>query len=75
MAGSSHNPQYFLNFFSLQEIIEPFKEQLESYELEKRALLSRSEQAQGEVKKLATQYGALLGKYRHGDTHTTSWNY
>jgi Hyaluronan mediated motility receptor C-terminal len=45
----------------LQEMIEPFKEQLESFELEKKALLSRSEQAQGEVKKLATQYGALLG--------------
>jgi hypothetical protein len=42
-------------------MIEPFKEQLESFELEKKALLSRSEQAQGEVKKLATQYGALLG--------------
>ena len=46
----------------LQEMIEPFKDQLESFELEKNALLSRSEQAQGEVKKLATQYGALLGE-------------
>jgi hypothetical protein len=50
-------------FFSfLQEMIEPFKEQLESFELEKKALLSQSEQAQGEVKKLAIQYGSLLGK-------------
>ncbi len=43
-------------------MIEPFKEQLESFELEKKALLSQSEQAQGEVKKLAIQYGSLLGK-------------
>jgi hypothetical protein len=47
--------------FFLQDMIEPFKDQLESFELEKKALLSRSEQAQGEVQKLATQYGALLG--------------
>ncbi len=45
-------------------MIEPFKEQLESFELEKKALLSQSEQAQGEVKKLAIQYGSLLGKLR-----------
>jgi hypothetical protein len=45
-------------------MIEPFKEQLESFELEKKALLSQSEQAQGEVKKLAIQYGSLLGKPR-----------
>jgi hypothetical protein len=50
----------FFSFF--QEMIEPFKEQLESFELEKKALLSQSEQAQGEVKKLAIQYGSLLGK-------------
>jgi hypothetical protein len=51
---------WFISF--LQEMIEPFKEQLESFELEKKALLSQSEQAQGEVKKLAIQYGSLLGK-------------
>jgi hypothetical protein len=49
-------------FILFQEMIEPFKEQLESFELEKKALLSQSEQAQGEVKKLAIQYGSLLGK-------------
>jgi len=45
----------------LEDMIEPFKDQLESFENEKRALLSQSEQAQGEVQKLATQYGSLLG--------------
>ena len=34
----------------LQEMVEPFKEQLEGFEMEKRALLSQSEAAQGEVK-------------------------
>lgn len=47
----------------LQGIIEPFKDQLESFELEKNALLSQSEHAQGEVKKLAAQYGQLLGHH------------
>merc|ERR1711881_243729 len=49
----------------LQDMVEPFKEQLESFEMEKRALLSQSEAAQGEVKKLATQYGSLLGHQNH----------
>eukprot|EP00092_Neocalanus_flemingeri_P030806 GFUD01033459.1.p1 GENE.GFUD01033459.1~~GFUD01033459.1.p1 ORF type:complete len:1179 (+),score=455.09 GFUD01033459.1:297-3539(+) len=49
----------------LQEMVEPFKEQLEGFEMEKRALLSQSEAAQGEVKKLATQYGSLLGHQNH----------
>ena len=34
----------------LQEMLEPFKEQLEGFEMEKRALLSQSEAAQGDVK-------------------------
>jgi len=49
----------------LQDMVEPFKEQLEGFEMEKRALLSQSEAAQGEVKKLATQYGSLLGHQNH----------
>merc|ERR1712013_722953 len=49
----------------LQDMIEPFKEQLESFEMEKRALMTQSEAAQGEVKKLATQYGSLLGHQNH----------
>merc|ERR1719334_452098 len=47
----------------LQGIIEPFKDQLESFELEKNSLLSQSAHAQGEVKKLAAQYGQLLGHH------------
>ena len=34
----------------LQDMIEPFKEQLESFEMEKRALMTQSEAAQGEVR-------------------------
>jgi len=49
----------------LQDMVEPFKEQLESFEMEKRALMTQSEAAQGEVKKLATQYGSLLGHQNH----------
>lgn len=45
----------------LKEMTEPFMEQLENYELEKKALLSRSQQDQGELKKLAIQCGTLLG--------------
>ena len=44
---------------------ERFKEQLESYELEKAALLNRNQEVQGEVKKLASQYGQLLGHQNH----------
>merc|ERR1719228_290500 len=63
MAGATplHKEQHQL----LQDMVEPFKEQLESFEIEKRALLTQSEAAQGEVKKLATQYGSLLGHQIH----------
>jgi len=50
---------------TLKNMVEPFKDQLESYEMEKKALLSQSEQAHGEVQKLATQYGSLLGQQNH----------
>jgi len=56
-----HSEQHQL----LQDMVEPFKDQLEAFEMEKRALLSQSEAAQGEVKKLATQYGSLLGHQNH----------
>ena len=49
----------------MKNMVEPFKDQLESYEMEKKALLSQSEQAHGEVQKLATQYGSLLGQQNH----------
>merc|ERR1719427_143082 len=47
----------------LMEMIEPFRDQLESFELEKNSLLSENAQAHDEVKKLATQYGQLLGHH------------
>jgi len=59
--ASYHREQHQL----LQDMVEPFKEQLEGFEMEKRALMSQSEAAQGEVKKLATQYGSLLGHQNH----------
>lgn len=36
-------------FKALEQMVEPFKEQLESFELEKNALLSRTEASQEEV--------------------------
>jgi hyaluronan-mediated motility receptor len=45
----------------LEEMIEPFRDQLQGFELEKNSLLSENAQAHDEVKKLATQYGQLLG--------------
>ncbi|KAK3100424.1 hypothetical protein FSP39_019743 [Pinctada imbricata] len=41
--------------------VEPFMEQLDAFELEKQALLGRSNHAQAEIDKLSTQYAKLLG--------------
>ena len=38
-----------------------FRDQLESFEMERRALLAQNEVAEGEAKKLAVQNGRLLG--------------
>jgi chromosome segregation ATPase len=46
---------YKEKYESLLAMIEPFKEQLESFEMEKAALLNQNQEAKGEVKKLATQ--------------------
>ena len=46
---------YKEKYEALQAMIEPFKDQLESYEMEKAALLSQNQEAKGEVKKLASQ--------------------
>merc|ERR1719468_639135 len=46
---------------ALEQMIEPFKDQLESFELEKNSFLFIGILACDEVKKLATQYGQLLG--------------
>merc|ERR1719221_1530126 len=46
-------------------MIEPFREQLESYEMEKDALLTQKKEAQGQVQKLADRYTNLLGHQNH----------
>ncbi|XP_078327011.1 uncharacterized protein LOC111125101 isoform X1 [Crassostrea virginica] len=48
-------------FEDLQAKVEPFMEQLDAFELEKQALLGRSNHAQAEMDKLANQYAKLLG--------------
>ena len=50
---------------ALNVMIEPFREQLESYELERNALLAQKKEAQGQVNKLADQYANLLGHQNH----------
>ena len=56
---------YKEKYEALLHLIEPFKEQLDSFEMEKAVLLARNKEAEGEVKKLATQYGQLLGHQNH----------
>ena len=65
MERGQEEESYKAKFEALSTMIEPFKEQLESYELEKAALLNRNQEVQGEVKKLASQYGQLLGHQNH----------
>ncbi|CAB3984491.1 Hyaluronan mediated motility receptor [Paramuricea clavata] len=48
-------------FEDLEEKIAPFQEQLDAYELEKRALLNRNTESQSEIDKLGQQYARLLG--------------
>lgn len=50
---------------ALAAMIEPFREQLESYRAEREALLSRNMEAHGELKKLATQHAQLMGHQNH----------
>ncbi|ESN91197.1 hypothetical protein HELRODRAFT_146587, partial [Helobdella robusta] len=45
--------------------VEPFKDQLEQFELEKQALLSRHKNAQNEVDKLSKEYAKVLGHQNH----------
>ena len=54
---------YKEKYEALQAMIEPFKDQLESYEMEKAALLSQNQEAKGEVKKLASQVNNII-KYQ-----------
>merc|ERR1712007_8809 len=50
---------------ALEQMVEPFKEQLESFELEKNALLSKTEASKEEMNKLASEYSSLLGHQNH----------
>ncbi|XP_064088181.1 hyaluronan mediated motility receptor-like isoform X3 [Macrobrachium nipponense] len=52
-------------FQYLEKMIEPFREQLDSYEVEKASLLSRSSAAKEEIDKLSKQYATLLGHQNH----------
>ena len=46
---------------NLYESVEPFKDQLEQFQLEREQLLGRSKNAQSEVEKLSKEYAKLLG--------------
>ncbi|KAK4322320.1 hypothetical protein Pmani_006926 [Petrolisthes manimaculis] len=52
-------------FLHLEKIIEPFREQLDAYEVEKTSLMERSSAAKHEVDKLSQQYAQLLGHQNH----------
>ena len=65
LTKSDEEQSYKEKYEALAIMIEPFKEQLEGYEAEREMLLSRNQEQQGEVKKLASQYGRLLGHQNH----------
>ena len=46
---------------SLYESVEPFKDELEKFQLEKEQLLGRSKNAQSDLEKLSKDYAKLLG--------------
>lgn len=48
-------------FLHLERMIEPFRAQLDAYEVEKNGLLEQSSAAKDEVDKLSRQYATLLG--------------
>ncbi|KAK3855032.1 hypothetical protein Pcinc_038537 [Petrolisthes cinctipes] len=52
-------------FLHLEKIIEPFRDQLDAYEVEKTSLMERSSAAKEEVDKLSQQYAQLLGHQNH----------
>ena len=56
---------YKEKFEDLTRMIEPFREQLESFEMERTALLADKKEAQGQMEKLADQYAELLGHQNH----------
>lgn len=52
-------------FDHLEKMIEPFRDQLDAYEVEKQSMLSRSDHAKVEADKLAKEYASLLGHQNH----------
>lgn len=52
-------------FLHLENMIEPFREQLDAYEVEKAMLLERNSAAIDEAEKLSKQYATLLGHQNH----------
>ena len=50
---------------ALCAMVEPFREQLEAYEVEKSALESQNKARESDLRQLATQYGQLLGHQNH----------
>ena len=56
---------YKEKYEALCTMIEPFREQLESFETERNALLAEKKEAQGQIKKLAMEYASLLGHQNH----------
>ena len=50
---------------ALSKMVEPFREQLESFEVERNALLAQNKQKQSEMSKLASEYAKLLGHQNH----------
>ncbi|RXG61394.1 hypothetical protein Avbf_16938 [Armadillidium vulgare] len=49
----------------LEKIVEPFRDQLDSYKMEKSFLLSKSAAAESELKKLSEEYARLIGHNNH----------
>lgn len=50
---------------TLYAMVEPFRDQLEAYEVEKTTLESQNKARESDLKQLATQYGQLLGHQNH----------
>ena len=50
---------------ALCAMVEPFREQLEAFEVEKSALESQNKARESDLRQLATQYGQLLGHQNH----------
>lgn len=59
--GNSWEQQYY----ELEALVGPFREQLEAFESERQALALRKEAAEGEVKELAERYAQVLGHQNH----------